>query len=184
MTDYSALAAQIDQSRSRFQIERFVVGQHHTLEMQYVQLVRELAGLQDAVEEGELIASKLDAEAEELRESGKRSADIEAELKERQAVSVRRRLISTRREMRMMEELFATYPSFTRDDVEEAQEQYWKERLLRTAALQALSGGVEWAQAEAVWQAGALPELLTANPFEALSNTNQPELPTLTWEHG
>lgn len=177
MTDYADLAAQIDQSRSRFQIERFVVGQHHTIEMQYVQLVRELAGLQEALEESELRALKLEAEAEELRETSRKSDGYEADLKERQASSVRRRMVSVRREMRMMEELFASYPMFTREDIEEAQEQYWRERLLRTAALQALAGGVEWAQAEAVWQAGALPELLTADPFTALSKTEAPMLP-------
>lgn len=175
--DIQNLKASIDQSRSRYQIERFVVGQHHTPEMQYVQLVRELATLHDAYEEGLLRAEKMLAEAEELRATGRKSDAIEAELKERNSESVRRGLEGTKREMAIMQEMLDVYPKFTRDEIEAAQEKYWQERLVRVAHMQALSGGVNWAHVEALWQADALPELMSANPLEALLSAGPPALP-------
>lgn len=169
------LHAQIDQSRSRYQIERFVVGQHHTLEMQYLQLVRELATLHDALEEGNLRAEKLEAEADELRETGKKSDAIEAEMKNRQAASTRRGLQGTRREIDIMEDLLSRYPRFTRDEIEAAQETYWQERLVRVAQMQALAGGINWAHIEALWQADALDGLTGSNPLQELMN-NKPEI--------
>lgn len=166
--DIYNIHAQIDQSRSRYQIERFVVGQHHTVEMQYVQLVRELAGLHDALEEGLLNAEKYEAEAEELLETGKKSDAVEAKLKQRQAEVILRNLQGTRREIAIMEDLLAQYPVFTRDEIEAAQEQYWQERLVRVAHMQALSGGMNWAQIEALWQADALQALEATNPLHAL----------------
>jgi hypothetical protein len=171
------LRASIDQSRSRYQIERFVVGQHHTPEMQYVQLVRELSTLHDAYEEGLLRAEKMLAEADELRATGKKSDAIEAELKERGAASVRRGLEGTKREIGIMQDMLDGYPAFTRDEIEAAQEQYWQERLVRVAHMQALAGGVGWAHIEALWQADALPELMTTNPLEALMTAGPPTLP-------
>ena len=176
MRDIHRLQAQIDQSRSEYQIRRFVVGQHHTLEMQYVQLVRECAGLQDAYDEGLLRAEKLRAEAEELRDTGKRSDEIEARIKERQATSVEYGLEGTKREMDIMYDLLDRYPNFTRDEIEDAQEQYWQERLTRVARMQAMSGSIGWAQIEALWQAGALDELLASNPIEQLMNTKPLEI--------
>lgn len=176
MPNIHELRAAIDQPRSRYQIERFVVGQHHTLEMQYVQLVRELATLHDSYDEGMLRVEKLLAEADEVVESGKRSDEIEAQLLQRQAQSLRRNLEGTKREIDIMEELLARYPSFTREDVEAGQEQYWRERLTRVARMQAMSGNIGWAQIEALWQAGALDELLASNPIEQLMNTKPLEI--------
>ena len=176
MPNIHELRAAIDQSRSRYQIERFVVGQHHTLEMQYVQLVRELDTLQDAYDESLLRIDKLLAEAEELLDTGKKSDAIEAEMKERQAASTRRNLEGTKREIDIMEDLLERYPRFTRDEIEAAQEQYWQERLTRVARMQAMSGSIGWAQIEALWQADALDELLASNPVEQLMNTKPLEI--------
>ena len=50
---------EITQSRSKYQIERFVIGQHHSLEMQYYQLCLEASGLIDAIKESELRIKKI-----------------------------------------------------------------------------------------------------------------------------
>lgn len=176
MPNIHELRAAIDQSRSRYQIERFVVGQHHTLEMQYVQLVRELATLHDSYDEGMLRVEKLLAEADEVVESGKRSDEIEAQLLQRQAQSLRRSLEGVKREIDIMEELLTRYPSFTREDVEAGQEQYWRERLVRTAQMQALAGGVNWAQIEALWQADAMGSLTSSDPLQELMSNRPTEL--------
>ena len=42
--------------------------------------------------------------------------------------------------------------------------------------MQAMSGSIGWAQIEALWQAGALDELLASNPIEQLMNTKPLEI--------
>ena len=78
--------------------------------------------------------------------------------------------------MDIMYDLLDRYPSFTRDEIEANQEQYWQERLTRVARMQAMSGSIGWAQIEALWQAGALDELLASNPIEQLMNTKPLEI--------
>jgi len=164
---------EIKQNRSKFQLQKFVVGQHHTPEMQYYQLLLEIETLQEALEESELRVRKLYAEAEELRETNKKSDAIEAEMKERSAKKVEEGIIGTKRELEYLEELFEEYPKYTREEIEAAQPQYWEERLIRVAQLQYLSGvsgGIPWAQFEALYQADVLPkaldEIKTLNQLE------------------
>jgi hypothetical protein len=176
MTPQEAIQ-KIKQSRSRYQLEKFVVGQHHSLEMQYYQLLLEIETLYGALEGNELRIRKLEAEAEELRETGKKSDAIEAEIKERTIANIQQGLIGTRRELAYLEGMFESYPKFTREQIEDAQPDYWRDRLIRTAQFQALSGGVSWAQVEAIWQAGILPNLLNSKPIEELEELKAPALP-------
>jgi ketol-acid reductoisomerase len=177
MTPQKAIL-EIKQSRSKYQLEKFAIGQHHSPEMQYYQLLLEMETLYEALEENGLRVEKLLAEAEELRETGKKSDAIEAIMKERAAERIEQSAIGAKRELAFMEELFEKYPKFTREQIEAAQPDYWRERLIRTAQFQALSGSVTWAQVEAIWQAGVLPELLDSSPIQALENLKSPALPS------
>lgn len=174
--DIHELHAAIDQSRSRYQLERFVVGQHHTPEMQYVQLVRELHGATNALEEGMLKIELMRAEAEELRESGLRSDQIAADIKERSIEKKLLSLESTKREIAIMHEMLEAYPRYTRDQIEAGQERYWQERLVRVAQMQALAGGVGWAHIEALWQADAIGMLSSQDPLGELMRAGPPQL--------
>lgn len=158
--------SEITQSRSKYQLEKFVVGQHHAPEMQYYQLCLEASTLIKAVKESELKIAKRKAEAEELRETGKKSDAIQADILELGIPSMENSLKGTKRELAFLEELFEKFPKYTRDEIEEAQQDYWETRLTRVAQLQMLSrqGGVDWAQLEAVYQAGIMQEALTAIP--------------------
>lgn len=169
-------ADEIQLNRSQFQMERFVIGQHHRPEMQYRQLVIEAVGLYEAFRETELQIAKIEAEAEELRATGRKSDAIEAEIQETRLPGLRRQLIGTRREIEHLEELFERYPKYTLDDIEAAQEDYWRERLLRTAHFQTMTGSLGWAQVEAIWQAGLLPELLGMELNAEIGKINTPEL--------
>lgn len=168
----------IQLNRTRYQMERFVVGQHHTPEMQYRQLLSEADALIGTIKETELHIKKIEAEAEELRSTGKKSDAIEAEIKELGYESLRRHLSNSRRELDILQEMFDAYPDYTIDDIEAAQEDYWRERLLRTAHFQAMSGSITWAQIEAIWQAGHLMELVNTNPMDAITQIKTPELLT------
>lgn len=157
---------EITQSRSKYQIEKFVIGQHHSLEMQYYQLCLEASVLIDAIKESELRIKKLKAQAEELRETGKKSDAIEADILELRIPAMENSLNGSRRELAFMEEMFEQFPKFTRDEIEAAQQEYWETRLTRVAQLQMLSrqGGVDWAQLEAVYQAGIMEKALLEIP--------------------
>jgi hypothetical protein len=168
---------QIQLNRTRYQMERFVVGQHHTPEMQYRQLLSEADVLLGTIKETELRIRKIEAEAEELRETGKKSDAIEAEMKELSLPSLHRHISNSKRELGILQEMFACYPNYTIEDIEAAQEDYWRERLLRTAHFQAMGGAVTWAQVEAIWQAGFLPELVQMSLPEEISKLKTPELP-------
>jgi hypothetical protein len=157
---------EITQNRSKYQLERFVIGQHHSPEMQYYQLCREASGVMDAIEETKLRIEKVKAQAEELRETGKKSDAIEAQIMELSIPGMEESIISSERELVFMQEMFDQFPKFTREEIEAAQQDYWETRLTRVAQLQMLSrqGGVDWAQLEAVYQAGIMEEALAAIP--------------------
>lgn len=157
---------EITQSRSKYQIEKFVLGQHHSQEMQYLQLVIEADGLMNSIKEMELQIKKAKAEAEELRATGKKSDSIEAEIKELTIETLEVNVIGNKRELSYMEELFEAYPKFTRDEIEDAQKSYWETRLMRTAQFQMLArqGGVDWAQLEALQQANVIEQSFSVIP--------------------
>lgn len=159
----------IQQSRSRYQLEKFVVGQHDSPEMQYYQLVIEANGTSNSIKETELRIEKIKAEAEELRETGKKSDSIEAQIKELSIPELETQLIGQRRELAFMEELFAQYENYTREDIELAQPEYWRNRLMRVGEMQMLGrqGGVDWAHLQALYQADVLHEAITKMPTMA-----------------
>lgn len=158
--------AEITQSRTKYQIERFVVGQHHSPEMQYRQLVIEAYGLKQTIKESQLRIEKIKAEAAELRATGKLSDSIEAEILELKLEDMQNHIVGSKRELTFMEELFEQYPKYSLEEIEAAQQDYWETRLTRVAQLQMLSrqGGVDWAQLEAVYQAGIMEQALMQIP--------------------
>jgi hypothetical protein len=157
---------EITQNRSKYQLEKFVIGQHHTPEMQYYQLCREALVVMNSIEQTKLKIEKVKAQAEELRETGKKSDAIEAQIMELSIPSMEENLISSQRELDFMQEMFDEFPKFTRQEIEDAQQDYWETRLTRTSQLQMLSrqGGVDWAQLEAVYQAGIIEQALAEIP--------------------
>ena len=160
-------------------MDKFVLGQHHSPEMQYYQLVLEASSLTTALKESELQIRKLNAEAEELRETGKKSDAIEAEILELRISEYELELIGSNRELNYLKKLFDEFPKFTREQIEAGQEEYWETRLLRVAQLQMLSrqGGVDWAQLEALHQANIIEKALTEVPTMNLLKDDKNHLP-------
>lgn len=171
---------EIQQSRSRYQIEKFVIGQHDSPEMQYLQLCTEANVTSNSIKETELTIEKLKAEADELRETEKKSDAIEAKIKELSIPSLETQLIGQRRELAFMEELFSQYQNYTREDIEEAQPEYWRNRLMRVGEMQMLArqGGVDWAHLQALYQADVLHEAITKMPSMAHLDGKSNELLT------
>jgi hypothetical protein len=171
---------EIRQSRSRYQLEKFVLGQHHSPEMQYYQLVLEASGLISTIKETELTIEKVKAEAEELRETGKKSDAVEAKIKEMSIEDLELHLIGSKRELDYLKELFEQFPKFSREEIEAGQEQYWETRLTRVAQLQMLSrqSGVDWAQFEALSQANIIEKALLEIPTMSHLRDDTMTLPT------
>lgn len=168
---------EIKQSRSKYQLLNFAIKQHDTPEMCYYQLVVEAAGLVETIKRTKLEILKIEAQNEELLETGKRSDAIEVEIKKLDIEQKRLHLIGAERELKYLTQLFEQSPKYTREQIEAGQAEYWEKRLMRVAQLQAMAGGVNWAQLEAIHQAGLLDKVLTSgNPIDYL------DLPTYTRE--
>ena len=163
----------INSGRTRYQLKHFVLGQHHSPEEQFRQLLLEANSLIEGIAEQELEMKKLEAEAEELRATGKKSDGYEAELKELKARSKKKHLKGMSEELAYIKAMFEDSPKFSKEEIEDAQADYWKTRLTRVAQLQMLSrqGGVDWAYLDSLQQAGIIEEALARIPsFDLLTN--------------
>jgi hypothetical protein len=133
--------AEVQQARSNFQLEKFVVNQHETLEMQYVQTLRELQQLYYTIKSVSLSMKKAEIEISRKRATGDEVDEIEAQIKELSLEQTRLVGIGAFREL---EKLLSIYDSFghkyTREEIEAAEPEYWNKRLHRQATLEAIGG--------------------------------------------
>lgn len=164
--------AEVQQPRSRFQLEAFVLGQHATPEMKYYQTVIEL---QDAIYKYKL--AQINVKKSKLKISRLRST--EDELDELKAQEVELGLAQTEfamlgaeREMKHLIEIWDSFEQkYTRAEIEAAQPDYWQARLTNNAKAMLMGGsGVNAAHIEAMEQAGVL------DGFVELVETQKKEL--------
>lgn len=134
--DIVKLFAEVNQPRSQFQLENFVLKQHDTPEMQYVQCVTELEQLYYTVRNVSLKLKKEEIEIKRLRETGDEIDEIEAQLKELGIEQTRVVGVGTFREIKILLDLLKTFPRYTREEIEKAQPDYWTKRLTRQYDLQ------------------------------------------------
>lgn len=156
----------INTGRTKYQLVNFVLGQHHSKEMQYRQLLLEADGMGSNIERTNLEIEKLEAEIIELEASGIKSDAAEAQIKKHDISRKKKALEQFQNEYDLMLELFELYPKFTNEQIENNQKDYWQTRLTRVAQFQMLSrqGGVDWAQLEALQQADYIEEALQEIP--------------------
>jgi hypothetical protein len=153
---------EVQQPRSRFQIERFVIGQHQTPEMQYYQVCLELDGAiynykltEIQLKKGQLKIDKLRKSGDEIKEL--KAQEIELGLKRTKSV-----MLGAERELTALIDLWNEFPhKYSRQEIEDAQPDYWKARLTGNAKAMLLGGNsVGYAHIEAMEQAGVLNELI------------------------
>jgi len=152
--------AEVQQSRSRFQIENFVLRQHDTIEMQFYQLCLEMQTLRHALELNEVAIRKSKLEIQRLLETGDEMDALDAESKQIDLNYLMVTYNGSLKEYAIMEDLFDEMPHFTRDEIEQAQPEYWTARMTRQTNLQIMAGGVQWSQLDAMRQIGLLDELV------------------------
>jgi len=150
--------AEVQQPRSRFQLERFVLGQHATDEMKYYQTVIELQDsiykyklAQINVKKSELKIARLRSTKDELDEL--KAQELELGLAQTQFA-----MLGAEREMKHLIEIWDSFEQkYTRAEIEAAQPNYWEARLSNNAKAMLMGGaGVNPAHIEAMEQAGVL----------------------------
>jgi hypothetical protein len=165
--------AEVQQPRSRFQLERFVLGQHATDEMRYYQTVLEL---QDAIYKYKLAkinVEKAQIKIERLRKTKDPLDELEAQEVELGLAQTGFAMVGAEREMKHLLEIFDTFThKYSRAEIESAQSGYWQARLSNNAKAMLMSGqNVNPAHIETMEQAGILDSFVAE-----LENTKK-ELP-------
>jgi hypothetical protein len=150
--------AEVQQPRSRFQIESFVLGQHATPEMQYYQTVIEL---QDAIYKYRLAlinVKKSEIKIAKLRATGDELDELKAQEVELGLAETSYAMVGAEREIKHLLEIFDSFKhKYTRDEIEAAQPDYWQARLTNNAKAMLMGGSsVNAAHIEAMEQAGVL----------------------------
>ena len=150
--------AEVQQPRSRFQLERFVLGQHATPEMQYYQTVIELQDMIYKYKLAEIAVKKTEAKILKLRSTGDELDELKAQEKELGLAQTRFTMLGAEREIAHLIDIWNGFKhKFTRAEIEEAQPDYWQARLTNNARAMLMGGaGVNPAHIEAMEQAGVL----------------------------
>lgn len=154
--------AEVQQPRSRFQLERFVLGQHATEEMRYYQTVIEL---QDSIYKYKMAllgVKKAQIKIDRLRATGDELDELKAQEVELGLSQTQFAMLGAEREMKDLLAIFDTFQhKYTRAEIEAAQPDYWKARLTNNAKAMLMGGqSVNAAHIEAMEQAGVLENFI------------------------
>jgi len=162
LEDIEKAIAEIQQPRSRFQLEKFVKGQHPTDEMQYFQTCIELQDMIHKYQHAQISVRKQELKIERLRISGDELDELKAQEKEIGLRQTKLALIGAERELNHLIEIWHSFPKkYTRAEIEAAQPEYWDARLTGNAKAMLMGGsGVNPAHIEAMEQAGVLDKLV------------------------
>ena len=160
--EIEAAIYEVQQPRSRFQLEKFVIGQHKTEEMRYYQTCLELQDMIYKYRLAKLNVQKQELKIKRLRETGDEIKEIKAQELELGLEQTYIAMQGAEREVLALTEIFYSFPKrYTREEIEAAQPEYWDERLTGNARAMLMGGsGVNPAHIEAMEQAGVLEKLL------------------------
>jgi len=158
-----AAIAEVQQPRSRFQLERFVTGSHATPEMQYYQTCLELQDMIYKFQVAQIGVQKAELKIKRLRETKDEMKELKAQETEIGLRQTRLAMIGAERELADLVEIFNNFETkFTRAEIEAAQPDYWNARLTTNAKAMLMSGGgVNAAHIEAMEQAGVLDRFMS-----------------------
>jgi hypothetical protein len=154
--------AEIQQPRSQFQLERFVVGQHPTKEMQYYQTCIELQDMIYKFQLAQISVKKQEVKIARLRATGDELDELEAQELEIGLRQTKLAMLGAEKELNHLITIFNSFEhKFTRAEIEAAQPAYWEARLTGNAKAQLISGSaVSPAHIEAMEQAGILGKFI------------------------
>ena len=166
--------AEIQQARSNFQLQNFVVNQHDTEEMRYMQTLIELQQLYYTIKTVSLEMKKSEIEINRLRETGDEIDELDAQIKELGLEQTRLVGIGAFRELDTLMNVYNSFEhKYTRQEIESAQPEYWNKRLSRQATLEAIGGTqAQAAHLDSLRQIGAL-EMAPEGGIRAVSQEMQ-----------
>lgn len=152
---------EIQQPRSNFQLSKFVLGQHPTNEMQYVQLLLEASSLETSIQRTKLSISEKKIQRNILSMD---NPDLEAIEKQRIDLDIQdleTSLLGAERELDFLKSLYdAVEHHYSRDEIEGAQLDYWKKRLYSNArAMIQGNNSIPYSYIESMEQAGVFEEV-------------------------
>lgn len=124
----------IQQPRSAYVLEKFVVGQHDTPETQYSQCVLELQVKYDNIRRAVLNKKKLLIKISEYESRNTDLDQIEADLLKIDLEEQDRAMLGALREFEALYLIWQSFPQkYTREDLDKNQPEYWAKRLHRQA---------------------------------------------------
>lgn len=126
-------------SRTRYELEQFVIGQHATAPMQWRQLIIEAQDMAYKIRMAELDCQKKQIEIERLLCTGDDIDAIEAERLKVNLILTERTLEGARLEFNWLQELAEEVAPHTLLEIENDQPNYWRQRLEKQAGLEQLS---------------------------------------------
>jgi hypothetical protein len=155
--------AEVQQPRSRFQLERFVLGQHATPEMKYYQVCLELQDMIYKYKLAEINTKKANLKIDRLRATGDELDELKAQEIELGLENSKYAVIGAQRELSTLIDIWQTFDKkFTREEIESAQPDYWQARLTNNAKAMLMGGSsVNPAHIEAMDQAGVLDKFVS-----------------------
>ena len=125
---------EIQQARPDYALEHFVVGQHDTEPQQYAQCVLELQVKYDNIRRALLAKKKIDIEIRQLETKGDELSLIDAEMKRIDLEEQDRAMLGAWREFQALYRIWKSFEhKYTREELNNAQEEYWIKRLTRQA---------------------------------------------------
>jgi len=160
--EVEAAIAEVQQPRSRFQLERFVTGSHATPEMRYYQTCLELQDMIYKFQVAQISVKKAELKISRLRETKDEMKELKAQETEIGLRQTRLAMIGAERELNDLVAIFDSFETkFTRAEIEAAQPDYWSARLTGNAKAMLMSGtSVNAAHIEAMEQAGVLEKFI------------------------
>ena len=168
--------AEIQQARSNYQIEKFVINQHDTPQTQYQQCLIELQSLYYTIKKVSLELKKTEIEIERLRSTNDEIDEIDAQIKELQSEETRLVGVGAFRELKKFLEIFESFDKkYTREEIEEDQANYWSKRLNRQSALEAIGGSPsQSAHLTSLYQTGEIS--ISKEDVKIIENTKVGEI--------
>ncbi len=125
---------EIQQPRTSYVIEKFVVGQHDTIEMQFSQCVLEIQIKVANLKRAKLGKRRIEIQIKELEDKGTEIDQIDADLKRIDLQEQDYAVLGALRELDALYKIYQSFPKkYTREEIDNAQESYWKLRLDRQA---------------------------------------------------
>ena len=162
LKDIMLSIAEIQQSRSKFQLEKFVIGQHLTPEMQYYQVCLEIQDMLYKYENAKIETEIAKKKIEKLKASGDEIDSLKAQKRELALKQSQIVLFGAERELSDLIDIWKSFDhKYTRKEIESAQPDYWEARLINNAKAMIMGGsGVNPAHLEAMAQAGVLDKFV------------------------